>query len=126
MNSSMMIERFEFQIYKNFYKRGNIQMKVRNGMLEKLERASEYSKNYRMLIGIMYKYYLMADMEYDSNRHQIFESLYIKKKSNQWVMLEHNISAATLNRYIHKFEELAKKIIENNNEFEPYRDLLDL
>lgn len=86
-------------------------MRKRSGLLEKLYYVPEYSESYKKLLNMIYKYYFISDLIDCSNKHIIFEQLYIVKKNNIQTYMQNNVSASTLTRYIKNFEDLAIVII---------------
>ena len=99
-------------------------MKRRNGLFEKLERASKRSDTYRQFLDMLYKYFYISDLENISNRHLIFLDLYITKKGNQVVAADNHVSLSTLTRKIKQFEELAKRVIQTDERWKDLQECL--
>lgn len=91
----------------------------RNTLIEKIlsDSKSESDPNMTLVVW-MICYYMVFDLEHGSNDCQIFKELYVNKKSNNSVSLCANISEATLERRIKRYDALAKLLIITLKKFE--------
>ncbi len=92
-------------------------MKHRNGIFERLASRSELSECTKKLLQTLDEYLKFYDLFNLTNEREVFQLLYFQKESNVSVQMKCNISKSTLNRYIKKYDYMAKKLIANDYNF---------
>lgn len=86
-------------------------MKYRNGILEKLAKRPDLSEYNLKLLKIIDRYLEYYDLFHKTNQRMIFHLLYRQRRSNITVQILGNISKSTLDRYIKKYDRMARTLI---------------
>lgn len=101
-------------------------MKHRNGIFEKLSEKSELLEYKIKLLQVIDDYLGYYDLFNITNEQAIFRMLYQQGKSNIAVQLQGNISKSTLDRYIKKYDYMARTLIINDCDFVEIKKSLQL